>query len=157
MTPNNATNTGMPSNPALAELRDIHLPDAVSWWPIAWPWWLMLILLIAMLGFVIYSRNKNAWRTVAIKQLQSLDESDPVNYALNCNRLLKQICFNKIDATCASLSGMAWLNYLDEKMKKSIFLPDLEAFAFVPDNPNVSLDTKALNKACQQWIRKVPC
>lgn len=153
MTPNPAAN----ANPALAQLRDIHLPEAVSWWPIAWPWWLMLVLLIAVISFIIYHRKKNAWRALAIKQLQALDDSDPVMYAMGCNRLLKQICFNKVDASCASLSGIAWLNYLDEQVKKPIFLPEIEAFAFIPDNPQVSLDTKALNKACQQWIRKVPC
>ena len=37
----------------LAELRDIHLPEAVSLWPLAPGWWLLLALIAAVLGLSI--------------------------------------------------------------------------------------------------------
>ena len=58
MTPNAQAPANAQANPMLEQLRDIHLPDAVSWWPIAWPWWLMLSLLIALISFAIYYRKK---------------------------------------------------------------------------------------------------
>ena len=41
--------------PAMNELplRDIHLPDAVSWWPPAIGWWLLAIIIVA-LAYGIY-------------------------------------------------------------------------------------------------------
>lgn len=145
------------ANPMLAQLRDIHLPDPVSWWPLAWPWWAMLIIVfVCLTAFIVY-RKKNKWRKDAIAQLESFAHENPVNYSLQCNRLLKQICMNKVDKRCASLNGRPWLEFLDSHVKNKIFIPNLEAFAFIPDNPNVTLDTQQLQSACEQWIRKVQC
>ena len=36
------------SNPALEQLRDIHLPEAVHWWPPAPGWWIVAALLLAL-------------------------------------------------------------------------------------------------------------
>ena len=36
------------SNPALAQLKDIHLPQAVHWWPPAPGWWLVALLVLAL-------------------------------------------------------------------------------------------------------------
>jgi len=145
------------SNPMLEQLKDIHLPDPVSWWPIAWPWWLMLIIFISAIVFYIYYRNKNIWRDNAIKKLTSFDQTNDVNFALQCNRLLKQISIHKLDQSSASLSGITWLKFLDSKLKTAIFLPSLEAFAFIPDNPKITIDTVQLKSACELWIRKVQC
>ena len=157
MTPSAQAPANAQANPMLEQLRDIHLPDAVSWWPIAWPWWLMLVLLIALICFAIYYRKKNAWRTKALTLLNNFDNSDSVQHAMNCNRLLKQICFNKIDRSCASLSGIAWLSHLDKHVRTPVFTSRLESFAFILDNPNVSIDTDDLTAACRQWIRKAKC
>lgn len=153
MTPTPMTQT----NPMLAQLKDIHLPEAVSWWPLAWPWWLILAFTVAVICFVIYYRKKNAWRNKALMQLKSFDKTDPVKHAMYCNRLLKQICFNNIDRSCASLSGTAWLEYLDQQVKQPIFLINLTDFAFILDNPDVSIDSDQLTIACRKWIRKAQC
>jgi hypothetical protein len=154
---NPSTQAPTQSNPMLEQLRDIHLPDAVSWWPIAWPWWLILTLAITLLCFAVYYRKKNAWRKKALTQLNHFDKIDSVQHAMQCNRLLKQICFNKIDRSCASLSGAAWLSYLDQQLKTPIFSTTLESFASILDNPNASIDSEQLTSACRQWIRKAKC
>jgi len=28
-------------------LKDIHLPDAITWWPLAIGWWLLIVMVIA--------------------------------------------------------------------------------------------------------------
>ena len=41
------------------QLRDIHLPDSMLWWPPAFGWWLVacLIILILVGGWLIYRRT----------------------------------------------------------------------------------------------------
>lgn len=36
------------NNPALEQLRDIHLPQAVHWWPPAPGWWIVAALVLAL-------------------------------------------------------------------------------------------------------------
>ncbi|MGB5726303.1 MAG: DUF4381 domain-containing protein, partial [Thiogranum sp.] len=44
-------------------LRDIHLPDPLSWWPPAPGWWLLLTLLVAIAllgGYLLHRYRRNA-------------------------------------------------------------------------------------------------
>jgi len=41
-------------NPAQLQLRDIHLPDPVGWWPLAPGWWLLIVLSIALIAVSIW-------------------------------------------------------------------------------------------------------
>ena len=64
-------------NPAdpLAQLRDIHLPEPVSWWPPAPGWWIVLLLSLAAVVLVIYYLRKywlqRRYRRVALRELGS--------------------------------------------------------------------------------------
>jgi len=57
------------ANP-LDQLRDIHLPEAVSWWPLAPGWWLLMVLtclLLVGLLICLYRRHQsNRYRRQAI-------------------------------------------------------------------------------------------
>ncbi|MBT3527943.1 MAG: DUF4381 domain-containing protein, partial [Porticoccaceae bacterium] len=37
----------------LAELRGIHLPDPISWWPLAPGWWVLIVIFIAGLSWAL--------------------------------------------------------------------------------------------------------
>jgi hypothetical protein len=43
----------------LSQLKDIHLPDDISWWPLAIGWWL-LITILPTIFFIIGSFNIKA-------------------------------------------------------------------------------------------------
>ena len=45
-------------NPQSLELRDIHLPEPISWWPIAPGWWLLLALILALIAFAFFARKR---------------------------------------------------------------------------------------------------
>ena len=38
----------------LAQLKDIHTPQGVDWWPLAWGWWVAALLVVALLCGLIY-------------------------------------------------------------------------------------------------------
>jgi hypothetical protein len=54
----------MPSDPEAlrrtlqAQLRDIQLPEAVSWWPPAWGWWLLVIAVFVVVALVAWHYRK---------------------------------------------------------------------------------------------------
>lgn len=58
------------------ELRDIHLPAPVSWWPLAPGWWLLLVaLLLAVLGLVLWRRGAptRRLRRAALAELGAIE------------------------------------------------------------------------------------
>ena len=141
----------------LDQLNDIHLPQAVSYWPPAWPWWLLLFCMIALLVLGLWYKKRQAWRKQALQQLDSFDWQTPQHAYRDSNKLLKQICMQKVDNTCANLSGETWLSFLDSHVKQPIFLPDLRPFAYILDEPNIQMDSNTLRDAIKRWIRKVKC
>ena len=77
-------------NPAspLDQLKDIHLPEAVSIWPLAWPWWILIICTLALLVFAIWQHKKGQWRRHALVQLKNIATNDELFCIQQCNRLL---------------------------------------------------------------------
>jgi len=149
-------------NPAspLDQLKDIHLPEAVSIWPLAWPWWVLIICILALVALAVYWHKKNQWRRQALSQLKNIDTQDNLLCIQQCNRLLKQVALYRHGQSCASLSGEKWLNFLDSKVKKVIFSEQLNEFAYAPDQPthtSASIDVIQLKKAVECWIRKHTC
>ena len=54
-------------------MRDIHLAEAISWWPLAWGWWLVIVVSIAaliLLFYALYRRHrKKATQRYALAEL----------------------------------------------------------------------------------------
>ncbi len=155
-----------PDSP-LWQLKDIYLPQAVSIWPLAWPWWLMLFTILTLCCVFYFLRKKNKWKKAALMQLKAIDESQDLKCIQACNRLLKQIALQRFGPQCAPLNGLAWLDFLDSKVKQPIFLPNLIEFAHAPDQSQSALNTLALNgkvingpqlkQATECWVRKHTC
>ena len=152
----------------LAQLRDIHLPPPIGWWPLAPGWWLLgaIILVAFAIGGIWFVRRyrQRRYRGFALQQLRTLhrqwqtDRNDAA-FAQATNRLLKQCAlaaFPRSDV--AALSGAEWLEFLDRHLRKPRFTdPDLRALAtlYQPASHNVSADT--LHDAASHWIRRHRC
>lgn len=141
----------------LDQLKDIHLPQAISYWPPAWPWWLLLVALMVLIALLIKHKKRQAWRKQALTKLAQFNWQMPQQAYRDTNKLLKQISIQKLSEPCAHLSGEAWLTFLDSQMKTPLFMPQLRPFAHILDEPNIQMDAQALQKAAQHWIRKVKC
>ena len=108
----------------LQHLRDVHLPQAPSWWPPAPGWWLLALLgLLIGAGLIYYLRS---WLRLRAPFESALRIHKHLRIALNnqtisvedylhrANGLLKRVFIHgQQDAYAASLSGQAWLQYLD--------------------------------------------
>jgi Domain of unknown function (DUF4381) len=148
-------------NSDLSQLRDIHLPDPISWWPPAIGWWLLLLLLVvlAVAGYWFYSRHqKQQWRRDALVELQRLQQQQLSEKELvtELSILLRRVAITRFPREeVASLTGERWLAFLDQHMKENVFQSKGRVLITAPYSATVDADTKELITLCQRWITGV--
>ena len=68
----------MPNAPdPLQDLRDVHMPDPISWWPPAFGWWMIMGLLIIGGSLIIWVwayRQRTRPRRLALAQLKDVKQ-----------------------------------------------------------------------------------
>lgn len=157
----------------LAELRDIHLPEAISWWPLAPGWWITTAILLALLltGFFIWKRHRraNAYRRQAICELSELhrdwlNNGDSHEFLLNTQLLMRRTAvYAYPNHNIAALNGEHWSNWLSSALLTSSANSKLE-YDFTalgtelyrsPEFATKSeTDISRLFSQCQIWLRK---
>ena len=149
----------------LDQLRDIHLPETVAWWPIAVGWWLLAIIFLMILALLVwrYKQKKAHRHTVklALKSLSDLESDsrlDSQQWLQTFSALLRQIAINlsgREDA--AGLVGNQWLAYLDQHNKQQAFTKGAgKVLAVDPYRVDSSYDRAALMKLAKQWVKSSP-
>ena len=157
-------------NPDLSQLRDIHLPAPISWWPPAPGWWLLAMLIVAILiGLFVWvrRRQRDGWRRSALDELARLRQqyaAQPTtahNIVSELSVLLRRVaisCFPR--AEVAMLSGDKWLAFLDRNLDESLFQSELgRLLAVAPYVPHTTITRQALHglfTKCESWINKLP-
>jgi len=112
-------------------LRDLHLPDAIGWWPLAPGWWVVVAILGAVLGYILlrtYRRWQfNAPRRYAMRELaryeaEYLEHRNPVMLGKQLSELLRRgmLAYAPRDEV-AGLTGGDWLAWLDRGMPLPYF------------------------------------
>ncbi|NNE60276.1 MAG: DUF4381 domain-containing protein [Woeseia sp.] len=118
-------------NPEDIPLRDLHLPEAIGWWPLAPGWWFLLSLVAVGLLFAAW-RALAAWqrgrpRRAALAELERLAtehvrEDDLTSLAKGLSALLRRTMLAYAPRTdVARLTGDAWLNWLDRGLPRPVF------------------------------------
>jgi len=119
-------------DPNAIPIRDLHLPAAIGWWPLAPGWWVVIAVLGVGLVFLMrmwlrtYSRG--AARRHALRQLDrySRDYMSHLNGVLigtQLSELLRRTMLAYAPrADVAGLTGEAWLKWLDQDLDRSHFV-----------------------------------
>lgn len=112
-------------------LRDLHLPDAIGWWPLAPGWWLLLLLAAGALTYLLLRAfrawQKNAPRRFALAELaryekEYLQHRDPVTLGKQLSELLRRgMLAYASRGEVAGLTGDEWLIWLDNGMPLPYF------------------------------------
>src|ERR1700733_10161036 len=113
----------MTLNPALQQLKDIHLPQAIHMWPIAPGWIILYCLTSALLGYGIYlgyqRRKQRYMMKHALRQLNQLktlmqNNPDKINIAAEISTFIRRVALYYFRReTIAGLSGENWLKFLN--------------------------------------------
>jgi hypothetical protein len=112
-------------------LRDIHLPDAIGWWPLAPGWWIVIVLLligaVLLLIRVLGNRRRNAPRRYALRELAAIEADylqhrNAVVFARQMSELLRRgMLAYAPREDVAGLTGGAWLAWLDRDLPVPYF------------------------------------
>ena len=110
-----------PTDP-LANLRDIHLPEAISWWPMAPGWWFLMILAsmgLLFSGICLISRyQKRLYRRQAMEYLEKIEDLQGQKQLVELMALLKRTAISAYpDQSLAKLSPNALLEFLKTTCK----------------------------------------
>ncbi len=109
-------------------LKDIHLPDAISWWPPAIGWWLLALLIPTLLVFS-YWLYKRLTRKTALKTAKKTLATIKLNVELDNNQKLRELSMllRRVAVSLAprievaSLTGQSWLTFLDKSLTGTAF------------------------------------
>jgi len=143
-------NSGTGVDP-LDELRDIHLPDAISWWPLAPGWWTLLALTFIVIVALFYylrwrdvQKNKPVtFSTMQVMQAallefssieqnynskaEALSDDQTRQIVADISQLLRRCAVQITDLdngpnAVAGLTGDAWLSWLDGRWDREDFM-----------------------------------
>ena len=143
----------------LPELRDIHLPtDGVSVFPLAYGWWGLLLLAIAIVLTVkiISWFRKNSKRIYAQYLLKKNASENTAAAAVKMSELLRRICISRYPEA-VSYSGKKWIDFLNNHAKKKLSEQTAGLLIDAPYAPADSVLFASENVAdlrdfCQSWI-----
>jgi len=135
-------------------LRDIHLPDDPSMWPLAIGWWLVIVLIVVMIYFFLKKisqlRKQKQLINLMQKELNVINlafKKHKNNHQLACeiSELLKRFVRHILkDNQAASLSGNAWIGYLNKQSNSEIFTPFISELTQAQYQPHCEFDASRL-------------
>jgi hypothetical protein len=147
------------------DLRDIHLPEAFSWWPLAPGWWLLILLLavIVILVFWLWRLRRRSLKRYCLGELARIrhavaDGAGVSQVLAEVSTLLRRVAISRLGRQpAAKLSGADWQACVADLSRNPAFddaqlqLLSRGRFQRDPD-----CDVERLLAACDRWIRALP-
>jgi len=157
-------------NPALEQLRDIHLTDPPGLWPLALGWWCVIIatLLLIAIGIWLWARGREQrrFRHAVRDELSGIEaawqtHADPARLATELAELLRRTV-RQIEPTAVALTGQAWLQTLNRLGNTDAFTRSLgQLFVQQVYAPNAAIansetiDGDGLLQLVKEWLHSV--
>lgn len=159
----------MAEEQVLAQLKDIHLPKAIGWWPLAPGWYLVAVVLTVVLAIVVYLSHKRYKNGLPKKQALQLLTRYEQQYQKDGNaqlasarisELLKRVALVYYPRTqVASMHGERWLEFLKQNSKNIDFNAVKAMLLESPFKTSERIDLLPLIHCARLWIkqRRAPC
>ena len=146
----------------LANLRDVHLPAPIGYWPWAYGWTITGFLLLIAGGVLFFFLKRHYLNTRAKRQALKLLNTYQQQYvaatntqvtAARISELLKRVALAYFPRSrVASLQGDQWLVFLNETGRGVDFTTVSEELLYLPYQPSKTHDLNALFDISRQWI-----
>ena len=147
-------------------LRDIHLPDPVSWWPLAPGWWIIAGLAVLLIVLLVRRFRMRRQLRFARKELdralaQWRVDKDSHRFAADVSVLLRRLAISRFGKlSVAGLTGTRWLDFLAAHSREEVadgFLRGVgRCLIDAPFNPQARVDPQALAALGHDLIRGLP-
>lgn len=148
----------------LQQLRDVHVPDSVSWWPLAIGWWVIigLVALIALLLLIRTLIKKHHYRYVrfAVVELKELQHNHDPRWLAKSQHIMRRLSLCYVDQTkIRSLSQSEWIYFLKATRGEALSDSTLDAFVdlpYKPDSATSQLDKPLIMNEIIRWAESLP-
>lgn len=154
----------MASSQLQNQLRDIHLPQSISWWPMAPGWYLLafLILIVALIiGFWLKQKyHQTGPKREALKLLSQYEKE----YAIDKNsqetsrkisQLLRRVALQYFPKEqVASLIEDDWINFLKATSQNASFETIADLLTELPYQSPSAVDLTPLFLSTKTWIKE---
>jgi len=144
----------------LDKLHDIIVPAPISFWPVTEGWWVLLILIIAIVIPVMVRARQNyraaRYRRQALNELQRIQQIDSsLQQMQQLLLLLKRTALSAYPRVqVAQLTGQAWWDFLSQHggVDFSYATPQGDAYnpEFIPSKESI----ERLFSLVSQWIKQ---
>ena len=143
------------------DLKDIHLPEQISNYPVAYGWWILAALIIFILVMAILKINKvkkiNYIKKQALAQLKNNEEMN-ISETISLLKWAAMHYFPRVDI--AKIFGVSLQSFLANKLplKHQQKFTELSEEAFLSQykasesNERISISTENINEAAKLWL-----
>ncbi len=151
----------------LASLRDLHNPADIGWWPLAPGWWLLFALIIGIIGLIFYrSKYKPAsaqpinYRQLAIGELKKIEQTlaetaNEQQFITELTLLIRR--YTRVySPEAASLTGKAWLTFLDKNLEQPQFQQFHHQLCVAPYTHGPIKNIDKLIALVETWLNRFP-
>jgi len=145
------------------QLRDVHLPEHVSWWPLAYGWWILIALtLLAFAGLIallVQKKRNNQYRKDALAQLKKAhaqwqENKDVVVYLQGVNNTLKRAVKHVAGASnLLVVTGDDWVTGLNTLSKQALSEQTQHALAFQCYQVDAKADVALVQRDVERWVK----
>ena len=155
--------TPPPVDPATLPLRDIHLPDAVSWWPPAPGWWALVGLLVTATVLVVWwqrrfrARRANRAAAALLDTAVAQARAEPLAAVQMVSLALRRFVVTSEGRGAAAVTDQAWLDLLDSRWGNNHFSAGhgrlIAQAPYMPAERVESETAVKLIELARQWLR----
>ena len=156
------------NDPLELPLRDIHLPESVAFWPLAYGWWILIFIGITIIALTVFlylrsRRNRLSAITLARHEYSRIsteyqEHNDALRLAKQVSILMRRLSISLFPRTqVASLTGDDWLRFLNEQVSDQVFTNSKGGILIdAPYRETINRDdAEELMNNCELWIDAV--